>query len=81
MAIKYGASYDVKQQLRLLAKWLSESGYSEAAFLVSAAAESVEDVKRRRSKPHHRASSENKKPDEAFEVAPARRAERDTTKK
>jgi hypothetical protein len=41
---KYAGKYGVEQQLKLLSKWLSESGFGEAALLVSAAAMSVQDV-------------------------------------
>jgi hypothetical protein len=38
---KYAGKYGVEQQLKLLSKWLAETGFSEAAMLVSAAAISV----------------------------------------
>jgi hypothetical protein len=41
---KYAGKYGVEQQLKLLSKWLSESGFGEAALLVSAAAMSVQDM-------------------------------------
>jgi hypothetical protein len=41
---KYAGKYGVEQQLKLLSKWLAESGFGEAALLVSAAAMSVQDV-------------------------------------
>ena len=38
---KYAGKYGVEQQLKLLSKWLAETGFSEASMLVSAAALSV----------------------------------------
>lgn len=47
--MKYAGKYGVEQQLKLLSKWLAESGFGEAAILVSAAAVSVHDAARERS--------------------------------
>jgi len=41
---KYAGKYGVEQQLALLSKWLAESGFGEAAMLVSTAAMSVKDA-------------------------------------
>jgi hypothetical protein len=48
---KYAGNYGVEQQLKLLSKWLSESGFGEAALLVSAAAMSVQDMTGQKSVP------------------------------
>lgn len=45
---KYAGKYGVEQQLKLLSKWLAETGFSEAAMLVSAAAISVYEAKHKK---------------------------------
>jgi hypothetical protein len=53
---KYAGKYGVEQQLKLLSKWLTETGFDEAAMLVSAAAISVYDATHKRPA-RHRASA------------------------
>ncbi len=45
---KYDGKYGVEQQLKLLSKWLAETGFSEASILVSAAALSVYEATRKK---------------------------------
>ena len=45
---KYAGKYGVEQQLKLLSKWLAETGFSEASMLVSAAAISVYEAMRKK---------------------------------
>lgn len=51
---KYAGKYGVEQQLKLLSKWLAETGFSEAAVLVSAAAISVYEATHKRPAPRLR---------------------------
>jgi hypothetical protein len=54
---KYAGKYGVEQQLKLLSKWLTETGFDEAAMLVSAAAISVYDATHKRPGRHRAAPS------------------------
>ena len=53
----YAGKYGVEQQLKLLSKWLAETGFSEASMLVSAAAISVYEAMRKKPKTRPRSGS------------------------
>jgi hypothetical protein len=55
---KYAGKYGVEQQLKLLSKWLAETGFGEASVLVSAAAISVYEATHKKPAPRLRHRTE-----------------------